>query len=75
MSSSPVTTVPMLDAHLLKFSQAGVVTLTALAFVLQARWLVAVAPPRIGSAPQYACRQSAALRQAQGRDRSAGRAL
>ncbi|MGO8947226.1 MAG: DUF4395 domain-containing protein [Ktedonobacterales bacterium] len=41
--TSSVSAVPRLDAHLLKFSQAGVVTLTALAFVLQVRWLVAVA--------------------------------
>ena len=34
---------PRLDAHLLKFSQAWTVGLTALAFVLQARWLVVVA--------------------------------
>lgn len=40
---SSFSVVPRLDAHLLKFSQAGVVTLTALAFVLQAHWLVAVA--------------------------------
>jgi hypothetical protein len=40
---SDVSAVPRLDAHFLKFSQGGVVTLTALAFVLQAGWLVAVA--------------------------------
>jgi uncharacterized protein DUF4395 len=34
---------PRIDAHLLKFSQAWTVTLTALAFVLQSRWLVVVA--------------------------------
>lgn len=34
---------PKLDAHLLKFSQAGVVLLTALAFVLQQPFVVAVA--------------------------------
>ena len=34
---------PRIDAHLLKFNQACTVTLTALAFVLQLRWLVVVA--------------------------------
>jgi hypothetical protein len=34
---------PRVDVHLLKFSQAWVVALTALAFLLQARWLVVVA--------------------------------
>jgi hypothetical protein len=43
MSDSAVSVVPRLDAHLLKFSQACVVALTALAFVLQLPWLVAVA--------------------------------
>ena len=41
--SAAVSVVPRLDAHLLKFSQACVVALTALAFVLQLPWLVAVA--------------------------------
>jgi len=36
-------TAPKLDTHLLKFSQAGVVALTALAFVLQQPVIVAVA--------------------------------
>jgi hypothetical protein len=35
--------VPRVDTHLLKFSQAGVVLLTALAFILQAPWLVVIA--------------------------------
>jgi hypothetical protein len=44
MSSSVVQSgVPRVDTHLLKFSQAWVVGLTALAFVLQVPWLVAVA--------------------------------
>ncbi len=34
---------PRVDAHLLKFNQAWTVGLTALAFVLQWRWLVVVA--------------------------------
>lgn len=42
-NSAPVSSVPRLDAHLLKFSQAWVVALTAVAFVLQVRWLVAIA--------------------------------
>ena len=41
--STAAGSVPRLDANLLKFSQAWVVTLSALAFVLQLRWLVAVA--------------------------------
>ena len=41
--SAPTLTAPKLDTHLLKFSQAGVVTLTALAFVLQQPVIVAVA--------------------------------
>ena len=41
--SAPSTTAPKLDTHLLKFSQAGVVVLTALAFVLQQPVIVAVA--------------------------------
>jgi hypothetical protein len=44
MSDSAVAaSVPRLDANLLKFSQAWVVALAALAFALQLPWLVAVA--------------------------------
>src|SRR5215831_11138979 len=43
MTDSAVSAVPRLDAHLLKFSQGCVVALSALAFVLQLPWLVAVA--------------------------------
>ncbi|HEU0028393.1 MAG TPA: DUF4395 domain-containing protein [Ktedonobacterales bacterium] len=35
--------MPRVDTHLVKFSQAWTVTLTALAFVLQSPWLVVVA--------------------------------
>jgi hypothetical protein len=41
--SAAVASIPRLDANLLKFSQAWVVALSALAFALQLRWLVAVA--------------------------------
>jgi Domain of unknown function (DUF4395) len=41
--STAVASVLRLDANLLKFSQAWVVTLSALAFALQLRWLVGVA--------------------------------
>jgi Domain of unknown function (DUF4395) len=41
--STAAASVPRLDANLLKFSQAWVVALSALAFVLQLRWLVVVA--------------------------------
>jgi hypothetical protein len=41
--STAAPSVPRLDANLLKFSQAWVVALSALAFALQLRWLVAVA--------------------------------
>ncbi len=40
---SPAVNTPRVDIHLLKFSQAWVVGLTALAFALQLRWLVVVA--------------------------------
>jgi len=40
---SPAANTPRVDTHLLKFSQAWVVALTALAFALQLRWLVVVA--------------------------------
>lgn len=40
---SAASETPRLDSHLLKFSQAWTVGLTALAFVLQWRWLVVVA--------------------------------
>lgn len=40
---APTVQTPRVDTHLLKFSQAGVVLLAALAFVLQQPWLVAVA--------------------------------
>jgi hypothetical protein len=40
---SPSAGAPRVDSHLLKFSQGWVVGLTALAFVLQLRWLVVVA--------------------------------
>lgn len=46
MSSEMVTgagQTPRLDAHLLKFNQAWTVVLTALAFIVQQPWLVAVA--------------------------------
>lgn len=46
MSSGTVSAAsetPRVDAHLLKFSQAWTVGLTALAFVLQSRWLAVVA--------------------------------
>jgi hypothetical protein len=42
-SLSPAAGAPRVDTHLLKFSQAWVVGLTALAFVLQLRWLVLIA--------------------------------
>src|SRR5215469_5799690 len=49
MSSSDVQSGgPRVDSHLLKFSQAWVVGLTALAFVLQLPWLVAVAAILLG---------------------------
>jgi Domain of unknown function (DUF4395) len=41
--TAAVSSVPRLDAHLLKFSQACVVALTAVAYLLQLRWLVPVA--------------------------------
>jgi Domain of unknown function (DUF4395) len=41
--STAAASIPRLDANLLKFSQAWVVALSALAFALQLRWLVAVA--------------------------------
>jgi hypothetical protein len=41
--SAAAALIPRLDANLLKFSQAWVVALSALAFALQLRWLVAVA--------------------------------
>jgi hypothetical protein len=41
--STAADSVPRLDANLLKFSQAWVVALSALAFALQLRWLVGVA--------------------------------
>jgi hypothetical protein len=41
--STAAAAVPRLDANLLKFSQAWVVALSALAFALQLPWLVAVA--------------------------------
>ena len=40
---SPAANTPRVDSHLLKFSQAWTVGLTALAFALQLRWLVPVA--------------------------------
>lgn len=40
---SPSAGAPRVDARLVKFSQSWVVGLTALAFVLQLRWLVVVA--------------------------------
>ncbi len=40
---SPAAGAPRVDSHLLKFSQAWVVGMTALAFVLQWRWLVVIA--------------------------------
>lgn len=46
MSTGTVATTgetPRVDTHLLKFSQAWTVGLTAVAFILQAPWLVAVA--------------------------------
>ncbi len=46
MSTGTVSAVgetPRVDSHLLKFSQAWTVGLTALAFVLQSRWLVVIA--------------------------------
>ncbi len=42
-SFSATAGAPRVDAHLLKFSQAWTVALTALAFALQLRWLVVVA--------------------------------
>ena len=41
--SSSAAGAPRVDTHLLKFSQGWVVALTALAFILQLRWLVVVA--------------------------------
>ena len=40
---APAAGTPRVDSHLIKFSQGWVVGLTALAFVLQVRWLVVVA--------------------------------
>src|SRR5262252_8894973 len=49
MSGSVVQSgVSRVDTHLIKFSQAWVVGLTALAFVLQLPWLVAVAAVLLG---------------------------
>ncbi len=42
-SSAAVAGIPRVDTHLLKVSQAWVVALTAVAFVVQVRWLVAIA--------------------------------
>ncbi|HET9111633.1 MAG TPA: DUF4395 domain-containing protein [Ktedonobacterales bacterium] len=42
-SLSSAANTPRVDSHLLKFSQAWTVALTALAFALQLRWLVVVA--------------------------------
>ena len=42
-ASAASLAIPRVDTHLLKFSQAGTVLLTALAFVLQAPWLVVIA--------------------------------
>lgn len=39
----PVAGAPRVDTHLIKFSQSWVVGLTALAFVLQWRWLTLIA--------------------------------
>jgi len=43
VSSTALPAGPRVDTHLLKFSQAWVVALSALAFLLQLRWLVIVA--------------------------------
>jgi hypothetical protein len=43
MEHSASASIPHVDVHLLKFSQACTVLLSALAFILQAPWLVVVA--------------------------------